>query len=207
MVPDRCVIRRRGEVLRDAVFDAALAEIGERGMRGTSMDRIAKRAGTGKAALYRRWPNVHALALDVLISTLDSALPEERPDTGSLRDDLLASLTALTTELNGDLGVVLRELIGEAAHDPALAREFQDRFGVRKQVEVMAVLQQAMVRGEIPAQPVDPYVIQVPGALLVHQLVLTGSAPSPDEIEHIIDAILLPLLRFPAVVDAGALGS
>jgi AcrR family transcriptional regulator len=195
-----CVIRRRGEVLREAVLAAALAEIAERGVRGTSMDRIAKRAGTGKAALYRRWPNVHALALDLFISTLDETMPPARPDTGSLRDDLLASLTTLTTELNGDLGIVLRELIGEAAHDPGLSADFQERFGMRKQVEVMDMLQRAMVRGEIPAHPVDPYVIQLPAALLVHQLVLTGSAPTNDEIEHIIDAIVLPLLRHPVVV-------
>ena len=66
-----CAIRRRGEVLREAVVDAALVEIAERGVRGASMDRIAKRAGTGKAALYRRWPNVRALALDVFITHPD----------------------------------------------------------------------------------------------------------------------------------------
>ena len=86
-----CPVRRRGDVLRDAVFAGALAEIAEFGVRGASMDRIAKRAGTGKAALYRRWPNVRALALDVFISTLEAALPPSLPDTGSLRDDMVES--------------------------------------------------------------------------------------------------------------------
>ncbi len=192
---DRCVVRRRGEVLREAVFDAALAEIAERGVRGASMDRIAKRAGTGKSALYRRWPNVRALALDVFVSTMDEALPPAAAGTGSLRDDLLTSLTSLSTQLTGDLGIALRELISEAAHDPTLSAEFQNRFGMRKQVELVGVLQEAMARGEIPAQPIDPYVLQVPAALIVHQLVLTGSAPSPAELEHIVDAIVLPLLQ------------
>lgn len=190
--------RRRGEALREAVFAATLAEIAEVGLRGTSMDRIAQRAGTGKAALYRRWPNVRALALDVFVTTMESALPAERPDTGSLREDLLASLCALATELNSDLGIVLRELISEAAHDPALSEEFQSRFGMRKQDEAILVLEQAMVRGEIPRQALDPYVLQIPAALLVHQLVLTGHSPSQGEIEHIVDAIVLPLLHSPA---------
>ncbi|NDA59993.1 MAG: TetR/AcrR family transcriptional regulator, partial [Actinobacteria bacterium] len=47
--------RRTGDELIQAVHAAALAEISENGLRGASMDRIAKRAGTGKAALYRRW--------------------------------------------------------------------------------------------------------------------------------------------------------
>ena len=194
------VTRRRGEVLREAVFDAALAEIAENGLRGASMDRIAKRAGTGKSALYRRWPNVRALALDVFISTMEDALPAPDTDTGALREDLLASLTALTLQLQGDLGIVLRELISEGAHDPQLGAEFQNRFGNQKEAEVAGMLARAMARGEIPVQPVDPYVMQVPAAMVVHQLVLTGRAPSSAELEHIIDAIVLPLLRAPATV-------
>ena len=200
MVPDRCVVRRRGEVLLDAVHEAALAEIAEHGMRGASMDRIARRAGTGKSALYRRWPNVRALAMDVFLSTLEASQPEAEADTGSLRSDMIASLTSFTDELAGDLGIVLRELISEAAHDPALGAEFQARFGNRKETEVVGMLQRAMARGEIPVQPIDPYVLQVPAAMVVHQLVLTGHAPSAAELEHIIDAIVLPLLSRPVVV-------
>jgi AcrR family transcriptional regulator len=195
-----CAVRRRGEVLREAVVAAALAEIAERGVRGASMDSIAKRAGTGKSALYRRWPNVRALALDVFVSTMEEALPQQYPDTGSLRQDLLASLTTFVDALDGDLGIVLRELISEAAHDPSLVDAFQSRFGIPKQTEVVACLQRAMARGEIPTQPVDPYVMELPAALTVHQLLLTGSAPSHEQIEHILDAIVLPLLRTPVTV-------
>lgn len=204
MSSDRCVIRRRGEVLREAVLEAALADIAEHGVRGASMDRIARRAGTGKSALYRRWPNVRALALDLFISTLEESLPEDDSDTGSLRSDMLASLASLTTALQGDLGVVLRELISEAAHDPQLGAEFQDRMGLRKETAVVAMIQRAMARGEIPVQPIDPYVLQVPAAMVVHQLVLTGRAPSTPEVEHIVDAIVLPLLRRPVEEAAAA---
>lgn len=199
-----CPVRRRGEVLREAVFAAALAEISEVGMRGASMDRIAQRAGTGKAALYRRWPNVRALALDVFISTMEEALPATSPDTGTLRGDLLASLTGLSDELDSDLGIVLRELISEAAHDPNLSAQFQSRFGTRKNDEAMALMQRAMMRGEIPPQAVDPYVMQVPAALIVHQLIMTGSAPRPADVEHIIDSILVPLLMHPSPVGAAS---
>jgi AcrR family transcriptional regulator len=189
--------RRRGEELMDAVYAAAFAEISEVGLRGASMDRIAHRAGTGKAALYRRWPNVRALALDVFVSTLDHALPEADPDTGSLRNDLLTSLSALSTELDSDLGIVMRELISEAAHDPAVSAEFQSKFGIRKQLEAMAMLQRSVARGEIPMQAIDPWVLQLPAALIVHHVIMTGAAPTPSDLEHIVDAIVLPLLRHP----------
>lgn len=191
-------------MLVDAVHEAALAEIAEHGVRGASMDRIAKRAGTGKSALYRRWPNVRALALDVFISTMETALPETEPDTGSLRGDLLVNITTMAQDLEGDLGIVLRELISEAAHDPALGAEFQTRFGQDKERGVVVVIQRAMARGEIPVQPIDPYVLQVPAAMVVHQLVLTGRPPTSDELHHIIDGIVLPLLRAPSAFPVGA---
>lgn len=187
--------RRRGEALLGAVHAAALAEVAAEGLRGASMDRIAKRAGTGKAALYRRWPNVRALALDVFLSTMEQACPPAYPDTGTLRGDLVGSLLDFCRALEGPMAVVLRELISEAPHDPGLVREFERRFGIPMQQEVVTVLQRAMARGEIPVAPLDPVVLELPAAVVMHRLLLEGRLPSDEEVEHLIDAIVLPLLR------------
>lgn len=201
-----CVIRRHGEVLREAVLTAAIEEIAENGVAGASMDRIARRAGTGKAALYRRWPNVRALALDAIVTTLEGALPAAMIDTGSLRDDVITSMDLLTSQLRGDLGVVVRALISEAAHDPEVAAQFTERFGMRIQLAAVAQIQRAMVRGEIPAQVIDPYVMAVPASLVIRQLLFTGTVPSRPEIVHIVDTIVLPLFQQPATASliAGA---
>ena len=186
--------RRRGEALREAVFTAALAEIQEHGVRGASMDRIAKRAGTGKASLYRRWPNVRALTLDVFLDTLADAATATYPDTGTLRDDLVTALHDFTRALDGPLALVLREIISEAAHDPSLVDAFQARFGIPMQAEVIAAIQRAMSRGEIPIAPIDPLALELPAALVLHRLLLTGTLPGDEEIEHLFDAVVLPLL-------------
>lgn len=196
-MPTTAPARRRGEVLREAVADATLAEIAENGLRGASMDAIARRAGTGKSTLYRRWPNVRALALDVFISTMEQNLPAADLSSGSLRLDLLDSMEQLSVALAGDLGVVLREFISEGAHDPSLVAEFQVRFGLPKQTELVTMLQLAMERGEIPPGPIDPYVLQLPAALVMHSIVMRGACPSSDELAHIVDAIVLPLLERP----------
>lgn len=188
------VPRRRGEALVDAVFEATLAEIAEHGLRGASMDRIARRAGAGKASLYRRWPNVRTLALDVFLTTITNALPTEYPNTGRLRDDLITSLTQFTEALNGPLGLVLRELIGEAAHDPSVSVEFNERYGLPQQLEVVAAAQRAMARGEIPNQAIDPLVLQLPAAFVLQRILLTGTPPATEESAHLIDAVIMPLL-------------
>jgi len=189
--------RKRGDVLREAVLAATVAEVTEHGVRGASMDRIARRAGTGKAALYRRWPNVQTLAFDALVDVLESALPSAEVDTGSLRTDMIVTMETVTDRLRGDVSAVVRALIGEATHEPRLAAEFTERFGMRVQLTAIAQVQRAIMRGEIPSQSIDPYVMAIPAALIMHQLILAGTVPSGEEVTHIVDALVLPLLTHP----------
>jgi AcrR family transcriptional regulator len=188
--------RRTGEELIQAVHAAALAEISENGLRGASMDRIAKRAGTGKAALYRRWPNVRALGLDVFLTTIAESVPQAFPNTGSLRQDLVDSMKSFTSSFRGPMALVLRELISESAHDPALIDEFNRRFGEPMESELVSVLQRAMARGEIPTKPIDPLIFELPDVLISHRLLMRGEIIDDITCEHLVDNVILPLLEF-----------
>src|SRR5271156_4746093 len=84
--------RRRGKQLEDALYDAALAELATVGYGGLTMEGIAARARTGKAALYRRWSSKHDLVQGALLYPLPP-LPEPRSDR-SARGNLLAIFTA-----------------------------------------------------------------------------------------------------------------
>ena len=188
--------RRTGDELIQAVHAAALAEISENGLRGASMDRIAKRAGTGKAALYRRWPNVRALGLDVFLATITEAVPQAFPNTGSLREDLVDSMKSFTSSFRGPMALVLRELISESAHDSALIDEFNRRLGEPMESELVNVLQRAMARGEIPTKPIDPLIFELPDALISHRLLMRGEIIDDITCEHLVDNVILPLLEF-----------
>ena len=188
--------RRTGDELIQAVHAAALAEISENGLRGASMDRIAKRAGTGKATLYRRWPNVRALGLDVFLATIAEAVPQAFPNTGSLREDLVDSMKSFTSSFRGPMAVVLRELMSESAHDSALIEEFNRRLGDPMELELVNVLQRAMARGEIPTKPIDPLIFELPDALISHRLLLRGEIIDDITCEHLVDNVILPLLDF-----------
>lgn len=187
--------RKTGAEFTDAVFAATLNEVGEHGLRGASMERIATRAGTGKASLYRRWPNVRALSLDVFLTLISQNAPVAFPDTGNLRDDLYQSIRAFCGALEGPLELVLRELLAEAAHDPTLVHEFHARYGKQQEIEVVATLQRAMARGEIPTQPISPMILELPAALVVHRLLMDGNALSDAETAELVDTIMLPLLH------------
>lgn len=188
--------RRTGDELIQAVHAAALAEISENGLRGASMDRIAKRAGTGKATLYRRWPNVRALGLDVFLATIAEAVPQAFPNTGSLREDLVDSMKSFTSSFRGPMALVLRELMSESAHDSALIEEFNRRLGEPMESELVNVLQRAMARGEIPTKPIDPLIFELPDALISHRLLMRGEIIDDITCEHLVDNVILPLLEF-----------
>ena len=195
-VPVTTSSRRTGDELIQAVHAAALAEISENGLRGASMDRIAKRAGTGKAALYRRWSNVRALGLDVFLVTIAEAVPQAFPNTGSLREDLVDSMKSFTSSFRGPMALVLRELISESAHDSALIEEFNRRLGEPMESELVNVLQRAMARGEIPTKPIDPLIFELPDALISHRLLMRGEIIDDITCEHLVDNVILPLLEF-----------
>ena len=178
------------------MHEAALAEIAENGLRGASMDGIARRAGTGKATLYRRWPNVRDLGLDVFLTTMAQAVPSSYPDTGSIREDLLGSLRTFAQLLRGPMQLVLRELISESAHDPTLVAEFRTRMGEPMQFELVAVLQRAMARGEIPTAPIDPLIFELPDAMVLHRLLIFGEVIDDQTSIHLVDNVLLPLLGY-----------
>src|SRR3954470_15417771 len=80
-----------------AITEAVLAEWAEHGYARLSMEGVAKRAGVGKSALYRRWPSKQEMAVAV-ISEFSVALAAI-PDTGSLRGDLREALDWVVTWL------------------------------------------------------------------------------------------------------------
>ena len=76
----------RSARIRQAVLDAAFAELGEKGYGGLSIEAVALRSGVAKTTVYRRWPTRDELVADALDSRSDRNEPV--PDTGSLRGDL-----------------------------------------------------------------------------------------------------------------------
>ena len=72
---------------------AVLEVLADVGYAGLTMDAVAATAGVSKATIYRRWRTKADLLVSVISTASDQSLIV--PDTGRLRDDLVALLTAL----------------------------------------------------------------------------------------------------------------
>jgi AcrR family transcriptional regulator len=111
--------RRRGEVLEQAILAATLEELAEVGYADLTMDRIAVRARTSKAALYRRWSNRAELVVDACRRRLIT--DGDVPDTGELRADMIAFLRMMSDRMDSPFGAVVRGLLAEILRKPELA--------------------------------------------------------------------------------------
>ncbi|TKA00855.1 helix-turn-helix transcriptional regulator, partial [Actinacidiphila oryziradicis] len=87
--------RRRSQQSHQAVLQATVALLNEVGYRRLSFEGVARRAGVGKATIYRWWPNKAAL----VIEALNGEVPlRPLPDTGDLEADLRTAIR-LTVEI------------------------------------------------------------------------------------------------------------
>jgi AcrR family transcriptional regulator len=184
--------RRRGEALEAAILQAAFDELVEVGYAGLTMDRVAARAHTSKASLYRRWPTRVELAVHAVFHTLlpDPGAP---PDTGSLRGDLLALLRRSAQLLAGPAGEVVRAVLSETLPDPQRVAELH-RFSSVVEQGMHEVVRRAISRGEIVDTAVTPRRLEAGQALLRQHFLFNGPVVPDTVIVEIADEVVIPLL-------------
>jgi AcrR family transcriptional regulator len=186
--------RRRGRALLQAINEATLAELAEAGYARLTIEAVAARAGTGKAALYRRWPAKRDLVLDALNAALPD-LTQPLDEAADLREALLACLQSMSDVLAGRTAFPPVAVLVEVLREAELGAGFRDRLIAARLELVRSVLQRAADRGEIDRSAITPLAIRTGPALVLQGVLMTGSPPSADELEQIVDQIVLPILK------------
>lgn len=180
--------------LDGAILEAALQAVGERGYDRMTMDDVASRARVGKAAIYRRWPSKAAVVAEAIAHWRRGSGPVQPPNTGSLRGDISA-LVAAVPDLDETALSTVKVVLGvatAAVHHPVLAAALDDlALSIPRQI-VRAVVDQAVARGEIPA---DRDTTLIPDALLGLNVLrlMTGRPIDRVYVRRALEQILLPL--------------
>jgi AcrR family transcriptional regulator len=175
--------------ITSAITEAVLDELATQGYGRLSMEAVAKRAGVGKSALYRRWPSKQDMVVAVLS---EASVPlAEVPDSGSLRTDLLATLRAVRDWItHRRFATILPDLTAEAARNPALAEAIQATVGEPRRALGAAVLRRAMDRGELPTDLDLELALDLTAALLYWRLTVRQAPAGPRYLEQLADHIL-----------------
>ncbi|MFD9698351.1 TetR/AcrR family transcriptional regulator [Lentzea sp. NPDC059081] len=182
-----------GAVLRqrvtEAITEAAFAELAEVGYARTSMERVAKRAGVGKAALYRRWSSKQTMLTELIRDRITASLPPT-PATGVLRTDLLALLTTIRGQLSAPLLTRIGAgLLAEAGTDAALAEMLESVVAAPRRAAALEVLRGAVDRGELPPGADLELGIDLVIAPLAFRVLVTREDGGDEYLERLADAI------------------
>ncbi len=178
--------RRRGAALEADILDAVWEELAEVGYARLTMEGVAARARTGKQVLYRRWAN-RAELVKAAMPHRTGFLVDQLPDTGDLREDVLAVLRLMVVRQREIGPDVIRGLLAEAHElDPKV-------FGIMHDI-LLTLLQRAVERGEIPTADLPRRVVTVPAQLLRYEMILSREPVADSALVGIVDDVYLPLL-------------
>lgn len=178
----------RGPRASEAIFHATLRLLAERGYPGLTIEGVAESAGVNKTTIYRWWPSkaalVHASVMHAQL--LDFAIP----DTGSLREDLVALVAAVLDMLTSErAGPVIRAVLGAAAGEPELASLSRDFLADRLRREA-PVFTRAVARGELDPAADTMLLADVLGGAIWFRVLFRRLEVSPDFAAHIVDTVL-----------------
>ncbi len=193
--------RRRGENLEEAILDATMDELVENGYSHLTMESAAVRAGTNKAVLYRRWANKSELVIAALRKWIPTINISDIPDTGSLRDDVVAYLRARVEPVKTIGAQTIRGLMMEpqvwrtlVASMPQIVQRRSENKEDKITAAMMTIMKNAELRGEIRLEKLSPRIILLPFNLLHYELI-TKQEISDTTIAEIVDDIFMPLIR------------
>ncbi len=172
-----------------AIHRALLEELAEQGYGQTSVEAVARRAGVGKAAIYRRWPS----KLELVTSVVSAAgvRPQDVADTGSLRGDVLAFLHAARRLLADPLARrIIPDLAAEAIRSPALRAILERELGEPRRRLAVRVLERAVARGELRTDVDVELALDLVPASLYWRVSFRRQQISDEELERLATAIV-----------------
>jgi AcrR family transcriptional regulator len=179
--------RPRDPQIDAAVLGATLAVLDASGYGRLTLEDVARRAGTTKPAIRRRWPNRQHLVLAALSERLGEA---RAPNIGCTLCDLDECLKVFVAAFRRIPPGVIGPLLADCAGDPELQAAFMTALFDPPRAAVRETLERAHARGDL-RDDVDLELILDLTASFIHYRALFGHASTSNaEIERAVEALL-----------------
>jgi AcrR family transcriptional regulator len=138
----------RGDITA-AIRNAVMHELAEVGYGRLSIEAVARRAGVGKTAVYRRWSNKLEMVLEIVSGVAERSVP--MPDTGSFAGDLQLLMFIVSKALQHRIASqIIPDLMAEAARNPKIAETLQRALHTHQLAVGEKIIGSAVARGELP---------------------------------------------------------
>ncbi|MET0237442.1 MAG: TetR/AcrR family transcriptional regulator [Kibdelosporangium sp.] len=186
--------RRRGTELEQAILDAAWTELTEVGYTSLTIEAVAKRAGTSKPVIYRRWPSRAALVIASWARR--TPVQDVTPDLGSLRADLLWLFTRVATRMDTMMNQTIAGVMAEAFKHPEIQELLRERLDSAPLAKsVWRVVDNAVARGELRPIVLPRRVMRLPLDLLRSEAFMCGTPLQEATLAALVDEVYIPLLK------------
>ncbi len=177
-------------MMKEAIYDAAVAVLGEHGVAGMTMDRVAAAADLAKGSLYCYFHGkqdilrlVHAKLVDPIIKTGEEVIQSDLPATQKLETVARAVFDQLARH-HGVFNLLMKDDAARLALEPRRRTNRQIALG-----HWAAIFRQGIDQGRFRPHDPDQLAEMFMGALsgLWDRSLATGEVQSPD-------AMIAPLL-------------
>lgn len=176
----------RSSRIKNAVFDAVEALLGESPGEMPSMAAIAERSQVNPTSLYRRWRDVRTLVAEAAVERLMRDQPV--PDTGSLREDLIGWAESVARMISTERDLSLLRTVALSSPGAGEETEMMNMPIGRRIAELHAMLERGRQRGET-APSVGDLIEIVLAPLYLHALFL-GPIKEPKGVSRLVDRAL-----------------
>lgn len=163
----------------------------QNGYDGLTVEEVVAEGRASKATVYRRWPTKAELVLAAVMHGVSQAAVA--PDTGSLREDLLAVGETIAKQARNH-ATTMRAVLMEASRNPVLNEVMQHQIFAQRKKLINHVLDQAVERGEIRAEAVNDDLWDLLPGYLVFRAVIQNRPATSRTVRALVDDVIIPSL-------------
>ena len=141
--------RPRDQEARNAILQASLSLMKEHGYQSLTIEKIAKRAGTGKTTIYRWWPTKGAVVGEAFFRYISPEIEFPSLSEMSACESIRRQMQALARAFRGPHGDLLRALIAEAQFDSELSDALLNTWMLPRRELATEILKAGIASGEL----------------------------------------------------------
>jgi AcrR family transcriptional regulator len=179
--------RPRSEESEEAILAATIQLLSTKPLRDISLEEIARRAGVGKATIYKWWPSKAYVALDAFLRKANRMVP--MPDTGSVRGDISEQIRSIVVFYKSPAGRILGQFVAESQSDKEFASLFRERFLKPRREDAGVIFDRGVQRGEIDQNLNRELVLDLIYGPAIYRMIV-GHAPLEDKLADEMVSIL-----------------
>jgi AcrR family transcriptional regulator len=180
--------RHRTARSHSAIMGAVLATLQEIGYHDLTIERVAARAGVGKATVYRWWPTKPRLVVEAIRHSLEAERRVPAPVTGDSAIVARELVRRIVDTMTSPVGRMIAAMSLDLYGDPEAERQLATILEADRTANVV-IIYTLITRGDLP-HDVDPHALidMISGAALA--CVLVGRGPHTGLVDQLTDLVL-----------------